>query len=252
MIAGMILYDLVYVALATVLYGGALAAGALAGRALAEHLPWPLAVVPAVFAGLGALIVVVAVLARLLPRLRPGRYRLMTGPFFVWMAHSLLRRILFFEPLKVLIFYSAVLRFCALRALRAEVAFDASMSSDAELLDPGMLRVGAGAMIGSRCVIAGHYVEHGELVLARVEVGAGTLLSGEVGVAPGVTVGAGVTVKVRALLNPGVTIESDVVVGAAAVIGSGAVLASGARVRTGEHIAAHRRVAPTAAAASEA
>jgi hypothetical protein len=58
---------------------------------------------------------------------------------------------------------SNVLRFFAWRALGARIAFSASFSSDVDLLDPALASVGPGAVVGARCLLAGHYIKGGQL-----------------------------------------------------------------------------------------
>ena len=62
-------------------------------------------------------------------------------------------------------------------------------------------------MIGSRSYLAGHWVEHGRLILAKVEIGEGSLLALDVLCSPGVVVGKKVTVKAGAVLGPNARID---------------------------------------------
>jgi acetyltransferase-like isoleucine patch superfamily enzyme len=228
---GLVVYDLLYVTLASVLYGTAAAAGALVGIALTDVLWPPLCVVPGVAVFLLTLIALVGVLGLLCPTVKPGRYELMKGAvFYGWMFRSLLRRIVMLPVIRWPIFTSNVLRWLALSAMGARVSFTANMSGDVDLLDPWLLEVEPGAVIGARCLVSGHYVEGKTLVLGRVKIGKGSLLAADVGVGPGVTIGERVVVKARASIAPHVTIEDRAEVGGATVIDVAAHVGAGAKL----------------------
>lgn len=231
MALGLLIYDVLFVVLASLLYGGAALGAHRAFVALSAVLPSPLALFPAAFAGLLCLIAEIAALSALCPRLRPGRYTMMKGAvFFGWILRSMLRRILFVPGVRWFIFSSNMLRFLALRGLGARVAFTTNMSVDADILDPALFVAGPGATIGARCLVSGHYIEDGKLVLGEVRVGRGSLLAAEVGCAPEVTIGDKVLVKARAALSLGVKVGDRAVLGGASVIDAFAVIGEGAEI----------------------
>lgn len=265
MALGLIVYDLLYLILSFALYGGALIGGGRVGVELARRVPWPIALLAGTLCAIAILIAEVGILTALLPRLRPGRYRLLSGRiFYAWMLRSLLRRILFIPGLKFVIFSSNVLRFFALRALGARVAFTANVSTDADLLDPALTTLGSGATVGARCLLSGHYVEDGELILGEVRVGARSLLAVDVMMGPHATVGERVTVKGRASISVGATVgdgatiggevalDAGCQVGAGAVIGNLAYVAPRAVVAPGERLAALARAESTTTSAAPA
>ena len=229
---GLVVYDVLYLTLAALLYGGAIAVGLRAQALLSRGAPFPVACALAVLVGIVALIAAVGVLSALCPRLAPGRYKLMRGSvFWGWMLRSMLRRILWLPGLRWILFSSNVLRFLTLRALGARTAFTASFSADAELLDPSLLEVGPGAIVGARCIVAGHWVQDGELVLDRVVIGARAMLAGEVIVGPGCVIGERALIKVGAALGVAVQVGERAEVGARANVDSGSRL--GARCHIG-------------------
>jgi acetyltransferase-like isoleucine patch superfamily enzyme len=232
MALGLLAYDLIFVLVATGLYGLAAWTASEAFAALSRHVPWQLALFPSFLAGLSALVLGVGALTLLCPRPRPGRHKMMRGAsFWGWLLRSLLRRVLFAPGLKWFLFSSNVLRFVSLRALGARVAFTANMSTDVDLLDPSLLVVSAGATLGTRSLLSGHYVEGGELVLGVVEIGPGALVAAEVLIGPGAIVGEGAQVKSRAAVGV------DVRVGKGASIGGGVALEAGVEVGDGARIA---------------
>lgn len=231
--------DLLVLVLATALYGGS----AYVASRVAALLPsvWLAAPIAALVFYL-TLTFFVALLHLPLPRLRPGRYEMMKGAtFWSWMVRSILRRLLLPGPIKPLVFTFSSLRFLALRALGARVAFASNMSTDVDLLDPALLVVERGATIGARCLVSGHYVDAGKLVLGISHVGEGALLAAEVMVGPMCSIGKKArllaTVKLgpggecgeRAVLEPGVRCEGFNVIAAGARVPCGVVLTRGER-----------------------
>ncbi len=232
---GLLVYDLLFFALATVAYGVALRAGFETFVRVAPVLTVPFAVVPSAVVALLALILEVGVLTLLCPRLVPGRYPMLKGRvFFAWLFRSMLRRLLMAPGVKWAIFTSNVLRFLALRAMGARVAFASNMSSDVDLLDPGLLEVGRGATIGARCFASGHYVDRGLLVLAAVRIGEGSLLAADVMVGPGVTVGRKAIAKPCARLGPECSVGDEAQIGGSAVLDLGVKI--GARADIGQFV----------------
>ena len=233
---GLVLYDCIYLIVAAALYGGAGYVGIETAAWLGRNLGW-WAVLFAVPVALVALVVGAGVLGLLLPRVRPGRYPLMKGRvFWGWLLRTMLRRILFYPPIKVLLFTSNILRWLTLTALGGRVSFTANMSSDVDLLDPWLLRVGPGATIGARCLLSGHYIKGGDLVLDEIEVGGGTLLAADVAVGPAVRVGRDCFVLGRAALAPGVQVGDGALVGSHAFLEAGVVIEAGARVPNSAHV----------------
>lgn len=226
-----LLYDLLLFGVATTLYGGG---GYLAWRFVGVHLPPVVNVaVSAIVAILGA-ILAIGVLSALLPRLRPGRHEFMrSAVFWSWVLRSLLRRALLLGPMKPVIFTSNVLRFLALRALGAKVAYDSDCSSDVDILDPALMRIGRKSILGARTLASGHYVDAGKLVLGEITIGEGTLLAVDVLVAPDVTIGDRCRILGRAGIGPGCRIEDRVVLGAEATLEGGNHVLAGVSVPPG-------------------
>lgn len=240
-------YDVAYLLLATLCYGGAAWAGVRAFTALGPVLPWPLAVFPALVCGLLVLIAEVGALTALCPRLVPGRHRLLKGPvFYSWVVRQLLRRLLFVPGLKWLLFTSHTLRFLALRALGAKVAYTANMSNDVELVDPALLTLGPGSTLGSRCYLAGHFIENQKLYLAEVKVGAGALVGMQVLLGPGVELGANVLVKTGAELGLQTQVAEGAIIGVKAAIDSFVVIGARAQIATGAYVPPRTKIADDA------
>ncbi len=237
MAVGLLVYDVIFLTLAALLYGGAASAAFCAHYFFVEKvgLPVPFALFPDFLVALFVLIVEVAFLTALCPRLKPGKYPMMKGAvFYGWLLRSALRRIMFVPGLKWFLFASNTLRFLTLRGLGAKVSFSANMSADAELLDPSLVIVGPGAVIGARCLVSGHFVEDGKLVLGTIEIGKGSLLAADVICGPNVVVGEKVMVKAQAAIGLGTRIGDRASIGARAYLESNVTVEPGAVVANAE------------------
>jgi len=237
MALGFVVHDLLYLTLITLIYAPAISVARAAFTALVRQVAWYVAAPLSCVLGLLVAIAVAGLLTALCPRLVPGRYKMMQGRvFFSWMLRALIRRSLFFPGIKWVIFSSNVLRFLALRALGAKVAFTSSFSADVDVLDPSLTTVEAGAMIGTRSLLACHFVQSGELLLDRIHVERGALLAGDVIALPGVRIGARALVKGRASLSVGVQIGERASIGACTGLDANVRIGKGARVGNGTNI----------------
>ena len=239
MALGLLAYDVIFLTLAACLYGGAGMAAVQVFVFLTEKMGVPVgfAVFPAFLAFLFVLIVEVSFLTALCPRLTPGKYDMMKGAvFYGWLLRSALRRIMFVPGLKWFLFASNTLRFLTLRGLGAKVSFTTNMSADVELLDPSLVKVGPGAVLGARCLVSGHFVEDGKLVLGTIEVGKGSLLAADVICGPGVVIGEKVMVKAQAGIGLGTKIGDRASIGARAFLDSNVIVEAGAVVGNAEFV----------------
>lgn len=195
--------------------------------------PFPLRLALGLIAAILAWIAACAFVLLLLPRPRPGKHRLMRGTsFYLWALGFIVRRWIELPPLGLLWRQSGLLRFLVLRASGAKVAFTAQMSSDATVLDPPLLTMGPGAMLGSQSTVAGHFIVGDRLLLAPVVISAGAQIALDVIIGPGTTVGQ------RAI------IEARTVIGPECVIGDGAHVAGGVGMARGVIVGARARIAP--------
>lgn len=213
---------------------------ALLSPARAEVVPlmlataWTLgAALTAAVVGYLAMLAVVALVLRLLPSLKAGKYTMGSPMTLVWSAHFILRRVVLPAPLQPVVFSSNVLRFLSLRALRCPVPFTVNMSSDVVLLDPALTAIGSGALLGSRCGVTAHYVIGKRLVLAPVSIGKGTLIAADVGIGPGARIGDNVRIQPRATIAPHAVLGDNVDVGMNVHVGLKATVLAGEVLREG-------------------
>jgi hypothetical protein len=235
MAAGLLIFDLIYLILATLLYGSS------AMVALRCH--WVLAA--PVF--LLVLIAEVGLLTALCPRLVPGRYEpLKHKIYFGWLFRTLLRRILFLPPLKWVIFSSALLRFLALRALGARVAFVSFISNDVDLLDPSLVTIERSATLGARVFVPCHYLSGDRLILRATHIGEGALLAAEIFVGPGAQIGSHAEIGPRAALSVDVTIGERAKIGGCAMLDIRTKVGAGASVDPNVYVAPRTEIPPDA------
>lgn len=163
--------------------------------------------------------------------------------FYAWALGFTVRRWLDLPPMGILYRQSAVLRFAILRMAGAKIAFSAQLSSDVVLLDPGLLELGPGAMVGSQTSIAGHFILGDRLVLAPVVIKAGAQVAIDVLLGPGVIIGHNATIQARASISPECIIGAGAQIGALAALGRGVSVGDGARVPMASVVPARSHIA---------
>ena len=202
MAGGMIAMDVLSLLMAILMYGSSARAAGEVFRITAPVVGTLLAVVVAVLAFLLTLLLEVALLHRLFPKPRPGRHKVMKGAaFWGWTLNFVLKRVVYFPPLRNILYSSNILRYLSLRALGCNVAFTASMSIDADIMDPSLTTVGPGATLGTRVLVASHFFEGTELNLARVTIGKDVLLGADTMLGPGCDIREGAKVLGRTTLS---------------------------------------------------
>jgi acetyltransferase-like isoleucine patch superfamily enzyme len=241
---GVIAIDVVFWLLYSVIVGGAFASTGWLWSLVPLPMPWSLLLIgPATLVFLLILIVEVAVLSRLMPRLRPGLYAFPGSPMAVaWMFSLLFQRILFSDVWRRLIMGSAVLRYLALRAMRANISFRTSMSSDVMIVDPGLIEIAPGAMLGGGCLLGGHILTGKHLFLGKNIVEEGAELHVGVSMGPGCRVGRGAVVGVQTMMTSDVDVGEGAVVGFGCTIRPKVVIEAGARVPDGTALGKGERV----------
>jgi acetyltransferase-like isoleucine patch superfamily enzyme len=250
--AGLIAFDAFFWLVFAIVFAGAAIPTAWLWSLAPLAAPWSLVlVIPLVFVFLLLLLLEIALLRRLAPRLRPGRYRFPNSSMArAWLWTLQLQRIAFQPLWAQLITGSASLRYLALRALGAKLAFRSMMSSDAVHLDPGMLDIGAGTLLGGTSLTAGHLITGNHLILGtvRVEPGAEVHADGRIG--PGTRLGAGAQLGLNSIapfqndigedarIGVNCSLAARARIGRNARIGDGCVIGRGARIGAGATVAA--------------
>jgi acetyltransferase-like isoleucine patch superfamily enzyme len=257
-----VIFDGVFLALLCVLVGPPLALVAWVHEALrlplvADALLAPLYVVTF----LAGLLLMVWLVRALLPRLVPGTHRFPSSRMaLAWLAHFALQRVVNLPVWSYLIFAFATLRWLLLRALGCRAGFNIDTSVDALVIDASLIEIGDEVLLGAGSVLVGHLMEHDNIRLAPVRLGAGVQVQGGAVVSPGVVVGAesvlgpgskllpfvqlgeSVHIGMGTILHQNVKVGDNAVIGhhviadPDVVIGAGAVVQSGARIAKGTEV----------------
>ena len=222
-----VLYEAATLVFTTITVGGPLTLLALALRELSGSMPWwaMTFLAPVWFAAFLALFSLALLGLRLIaPRLEPGHYAPGHRAWTAWGLHFILRR-LWAQPLWAgVLMTSPVLRTLSLRALGARVALDINTAMDTMFTDPSLLRIDRGAMVSGGCIVAGHFVENGMLLLGVTHIGEGAQVLSSCMIGPGVTVGPHAVLAPECRLGPGAAI------GANAHVGYGCQVSGGVKI----------------------
>lgn len=263
--SGLLLFDVVSALLFVVVCGiPVVATCTFHCRFVASLGAWQWFVVPAEFlCGLVVMLLVVAALRRLLPRLEPGRY-----PFpnhkqaIVWSVAFALQRIVYLPVWHALLFGFASLRWLTIWALGGRASFRMRSASTTSLLDAALLRIEEDTMVAAEATVCGHLIDKGQITLGNVHLKRGAEVFGWAFVGPGcmigelsivgfhsiltanVTIGDDVRIGTRCFLAPGVRIESGAVIGHYVVIEANVLIGPGAKIKPGAVIPKGHIVGP--------
>ena len=134
----------------------------------------------------------------LLPKVKPGSYDLKKDPMVViWYLHMSLNRSLKSTGLLSIIRSSSVLKYLHLRALGAKVAYSANFSAELELVDPSLITIDEGVIIGGRCYMGCHVVFDGKLILGNIHLKKNSFIS------LGNVIGQGTVIGEKAVIGAG-------------------------------------------------
>ncbi|TNF05102.1 MAG: hypothetical protein EP326_00840 [Deltaproteobacteria bacterium] len=168
--------------------------------------------------------------ALVLPRPKPGKYKLGSKGAILWYVTLLFGRIWGNPAIRFLLFSNTFTRTIFLKACGAKISFNHNCSPYVEIHDPAMLNVGDGVIFGMHAKILGHYIAHGHLILADITIGDGTLIGGNVGVAPGARIGKNVMIEVSSYIFPKAILPDNCHISRHSVITKHANLKEGERV----------------------
>ncbi|MEK7354959.1 MAG: hypothetical protein AAB250_00820 [Bdellovibrionota bacterium] len=167
------------------------AAGAVfAAQVWVHGFTW-LAVFAPIVASLG-LFVHQFIFFLLLPRLKPGRYRV--GPnamVLSWLAQLSLARALHVSGLRSLVFSSGFFRFLYFRSMGARLSYRTSLSLNVYPVDYALITIGPGVLIGDRTEISCHSMTDSFLILDEVVIERGAFVSAHCAIGPGTRLKAG-------------------------------------------------------------
>ena len=131
---------------------------------------------------------------------RPGRYPAVSLVTLLWMILNGIFTIAYrmILPLVPMTFFSETFfRICGMRLGRG------ARINTFLIMDPYLVEIGDGSLIGGDACLAPHVYEGGFLILEPIRIGSNCLIGGHAFVAPGVVVGDGSTVGVHAYIRRG-------------------------------------------------
>lgn len=147
-----------------------------ARHSLSEGCPWLAILTP--FVACFTLFIIQFAVYLVLPRLKPGVYRL--GPNAMcmsWIAQLNLARCASVAGLRALIFSSGILRFLYFNSLGAKFSYRATLSLNVDAVDYPLISIGPDSLIGDRTEISCHTVTSRHLKLGTVRVDARAFVS---------------------------------------------------------------------------
>ncbi len=155
----------------------------------------------ALFVFIFCALVLIALVVRLfaLP-VKPGRHPLASPVTLCWMVgngiHTIAFRLLL--PLVPATFFTTLY----FRLAGCRIGRNVWLTT-VQLLDPHMITIGDGTMVGGDAVITSHLFAHDTLFIAPIRIGAGCTIGAHALVCPGAVIGDGATVGIRAVVRIG-------------------------------------------------
>lgn len=232
--ASLIVYELFLMVLSVGVYGSAFVLTAAVALGLGALLPWGwpwwgflMPVLVVVF--IVGVIASVGLLRFVLPAMNAGHFTAPVSPaFYIWTLHLSLNRLIFIEPLHSLILYSSVLRYLALRALGAKLAYGTSISARVSFTDLPFIEIGEGCIVGANSLLTGHYLNKGNLFLGKIVIGERVNVGGYCRIGPGVEIGDDTWIGADCQIAPMVTIGKKCTLEPGSTLAPGTHLPDGA------------------------
>jgi acetyltransferase-like isoleucine patch superfamily enzyme len=131
---------------------------------------------------------------------KPGRYSVYSATAIAWMILNSIHTIAFRAILPLVpagYFSTMYFRIAGCRIGKGVWLTTAS------LLDPYLISIGDGAVIGGDAILTAHIFGNGELYLAPIRIGKDCQIGAHALLCPGVTVGDGATIGIRTYLRTG-------------------------------------------------
>ena len=227
------LFDVLWLLVALPVYGTAALTGGCVLWWAGELLGWPWALVAAPLAYVGFLLGLVAittVLARLLPKEKPGTCKVFADrQFFAFLMHWGLQSYVP-PPLLTHIQLLTFLRIAYFRGHGASLSWSTHISPGARIWSPALCRFGDFCYIGEFAHVTGHLSRGDKMLIAPVEIGDHVNVGAHANISPGVTIGSNVLIGPLVDVAPGCLIEDGVELGPAVQLGMGVHVGKNAKV----------------------
>lgn len=139
-------------------------------------------------------------------RIKPGRYNIHSAEAFPWVVGESLILVVYRSFLGAYLMDFGLLRHVFLWACGARVHRSVFVGGEVRILDPWVLDMEKGVVIGAFSVITGHFIQGEQLVIKPTRVLQGATVGGEATLSPGVEVGREAVVGSCALVTCGKSI----------------------------------------------
>lgn len=146
-------------------------------------------------------------LALILPKPSEGYHKIPSSEAVKWFISSYqFGRLWGFPPIKHFIFSFTSLRTFFLWCCGAKVSVNTGWSTIGTVSDPCMLEVGPRTMIGVECLISGHTIVNNRLLLRKIIIKEGALISARCALGPGIEIGEDAILEGGVEVSPGTVI----------------------------------------------
>jgi acetyltransferase-like isoleucine patch superfamily enzyme len=170
-------------------------------------------------------IILTGLILRIVPKPTEGEYSFPKSfEATVWTLRFAIRRPLTLTLIREIIQSFYITKFLFYWAGQAQVPFGKNTAKDIELMDPEMIVLGSGGVVGSRTQITGHLINEGEILLKKVAIGNDVNLAGGINIAPGCRIADEVTISYGVQCFPHAQIGEESYIGAYSIIGSDVVI----------------------------
>jgi hypothetical protein len=137
---------------------------------------------------------------------RPGTYAAFSATTLFWMMLNSIHTLAFRMVLPVI--PGGLLANTYFRLVGCRIGKDVRLTT-AQLLDPYLISIGDGTMVGGDAVITAHLFQNGQLILAPILIGRDCQIGAHAMICPGATIGDRATVGIKAFVRKGISVPPD-------------------------------------------
>jgi hypothetical protein len=137
---------------------------------------------------------------------RPGTHSALSPTTLFWMMLNSIHTLAFRMVLPVI--PGGLLANLYFRLAGCRIGRDVRLTTS-QILDPYLISIGDGTMVGGDAVITAHLFQNGQLILARILIGKDCQIGAHALVCPGVTIGDRATVGIKAFVRRGMSVPAD-------------------------------------------
>lgn len=223
-----IVYDLLWLALGGLVFGGGLLAAGLFLKTVQGALGWPgvaIAALPAYALFLIVVVLEMGLVRFISPRVKPGVYeKFKPGPFFALVWLTGLNNLLNAMPLIRTVNFLAVTRYLYYRGQGMKTHYENWISPQVLITDPALITLGHGVNIGDRAAMGCHLALPDRMIIAPIVIADNVVIGTHAMIGPGVEIGPGALIGAAAGLSLYVKVGEGALVEAASIVPTGTVI----------------------------